>query len=133
MGHIIWQFVKWFVIGVVAILAVLGLGSEGLLFFGLLVLIFIAAAIVVLIVLHFYEKKKYEPDPEFSNKSKWDDGTEVLHECKDGKDRLFINGKEVLTQKEDKERTEEIDRFGRVLLLGLFGMGAVVAAIIFFS
>ena len=58
MGHIIWQFVKWFVIGVVAILAVLGLGSEGLLFFGLLVLIFIAAAIVVLIVLHFYEKKK---------------------------------------------------------------------------
>lgn len=33
MGHIIWQFVKWFVIGVVAILAVLGLGSEGLLFF----------------------------------------------------------------------------------------------------
>lgn len=130
MGHIIWQFVKWFAIGVVVILGITGLGVEGLKFLGLLVLIYFAAAIIAMIVSHFYEKKKYRPDPEFSTKSMRDDDAEILQECKDGKDRLFVNGKEVLTQEEDKERTEEIDRFGRVLLLGLFGMGAVVAAIV---
>lgn len=135
MGHIIWQFVKWFAIGVVAflvVLTILSLDSDELLFVVLVFLFIFVSVVLAELVRSLVEKRIYGPDPEFSDRTELADGSVALTERKYGKERLFIDGKEVLTPEEAEERKKEMVNLRLVLFFGFTFIGIFVAAVIAF-
>lgn len=135
MGHIIWQFVKWFVIGVVAFmvaLSILSSDSDELLFVALVFLFIYVSAVLAELVRSLLERWIYSPDLEFSDRTELENGSVALTERKDDKVRLFIDGKEVLTPEEAEERKKYMVNLRLVLFGGFAIIGIFVAAVIAF-
>ena len=135
MGHIIWQFVKWFVIGVVAFmvaLSILSSDSDELLFVALVFLFIYVSAVLAELVRSLLERWIYSPDMEFSDRTELENGSVALTERKDDKVRLFIDGKEVLTPEEAEERKKYMVNLRLVLFGGFAIIGIFVAAVIAF-
>lgn len=135
MGHIIWQFVKWFAIGVVAFLValpILSSDSDELLFVALVFLFIYVSAVLAELVRSLLERWIYSPDPEFSDRTELENGSIVMTERKYGKERLFIDGKEVLTPEEAEERKKYMVNLRFVLFGGFAIVGVFVAYVIAF-
>lgn len=135
MGHIIWQFVKWFVIGVVAFmvaLSILSSDSDELLFVALVFLFIYVSAVLAELVRSLLERWIYSPDLEFSDRTELENGSVALTERKDDKVRLLIDGKEVLTPEEAEERKKYMVNLRLVLFGGFAIIGIFVAAVIAF-
>lgn len=135
MGHIIWQFVKWFAIGVVVCmvaLTILSSGGDELLFVVLVFLFIYVSAVLAELVRSLLERWIYSPDLEFSDRTELENGSVALTERKDDKVRLFIDGKEVLTPEEAEERKKYMVNLRLVLFGGFAIIGIFVAAVIAF-